>query len=61
MKKTKLKDVMPFFPITVQNAKIVSRKKTDQKNPPLLAKDYQSSDVNSQQLYKPISKIIHFQ
>ena len=59
MKKIKLREVIRFFPLTVQNAQTIPRKKS-KKGKPLLAKAYQSDDVNSQQLYKPISKIIHF-
>ncbi len=59
MKKIKLEEVKSSFPLTVQQAQMIVRKKP-KKEKALLAKAYQSDDVNSQQLYKPISKIIHF-
>ena len=59
MKKLKLREVQPSFPLTVQQAQVIRRKKPKAERA-LLAKAYQSGDVNRQQLYKPISKILHF-
>ncbi len=60
MKKLKLKDVSGAFPITLQMAKVTNRPKVPNKVK-LSARSYQSDNVSSQQLYKPISKIISFQ
>lgn len=60
MKKIKLKEIWGYFPFTIRNARQQDKQKITPKKAVLHAKMYQSEDVNSQQPYKPISKIIQF-
>lgn len=59
MKKIDIKKIQGYFPLTLQMAEKFNRAKTA-KTFKLPAKAYQSDNVNSQQFYKPISKIIRF-
>ncbi len=59
MNKISFNKIKGHFPLTVQNAEIVNRVR------PLHIKgieasNYQSDNVNPQQFYKPISKMLQF-
>ena len=60
MKKIKLKEIWGYFPFTIRKAHQRDKQKMTPEKAILRAKMYQSEDVNSQQPYKPISKIIQF-
>lgn len=57
MKNNKFGDIQKYLPITVQQATWEEVKNKTKKGI-LRAKNYQSNDVNNQQFYKPISKIL---
>lgn len=58
-KKIDFNIVKKYFPLTVQNARVGTKPKSVIRMK-IITSDYQSSNVNSQQFYKPMSKIIQF-
>lgn len=59
MTKTKFNSIKGYFPLTIQNAKLVD-KVIPKFSKGISASNYQSDNVNQQQFYKPISKILQF-
>lgn len=59
MTKLSYNKIKGHFPLTIQNAKIVD-KVMSQRVEGIIAANYQSDNVNQQQFYKPISKILQF-
>ena len=57
MNKNKFDEIQEYLPITIQQATWKNIKSKTKKGL-LPAKNYQSNDVNNQQFYKPISKIL---
>ncbi len=59
MTKIKFNSIKGHFPLTIQNAKLVN-KVVPIFSKGIVASNYQSNNVNQQQFYKPISKILQF-
>ena len=59
MSKISFNKIKGYFPLTIQNAKIEDKITSSIVNG-IEADNYQSNDVNQQQFYKPISKILQF-
>ena len=53
------KKIKGSFPLTILNAKIIDLKRVKTRNG-ISAKAYQNNNLNNQQFYKPISKILKF-
>lgn len=61
MKKINFNKIKGYFPLTIQNANTVNNlPQKIIKVDGIVASTYQSNQVNPQQLYKPISKILQF-
>jgi hypothetical protein len=62
MKEVDFIKIKKYFPLTIQNATVVDNETHEQKTPTgvIIASNYQSNRVNTQQFYKPISKILQF-
>ena len=61
MSKIDINKIKGHFPLTVQNARTIADTiKQTQKRNAITASNYQSDNVNAQQFYKPISKILSF-
>ena len=59
MTKMNYNKIKGHFPLTIQNAKFINQIK-QQPIDIIKATNYQSNNVNQQQYYKPISKILQF-
>lgn len=59
MTKLSFNKIKGHFPLTIQNAKRIDKIKPEYFEG-ITASNYQSDNVNQQQFYKPISKILQF-
>lgn len=59
MTKINFNQIKGHFPLTIQNAKLIDKVKP-KFSEGIIASNYQSNNVNQQQFYKPISKILQF-